>query len=214
MNEARRPKTTVLVADDNEAKRSLITDSLAGAADLELIGEARDGSEAVGLVGRLDPDVVLMDLRMPVLGGVDAIRRLRQEEGYEGRILAMADHQQGSCEYCDVDAPAASAAGADAVFVDWEYESRGRRYKPLDDLPGAIAGVLEGRRIVQPHDDVGSFPEEPSETILSGARFFVQAVEERDRLRGELRSERERARRLQEELDHPRGSVWARLFGR
>ena len=98
--------------------------------------------------------------------------------------------------------------------MDWEYESRGRRYKPLDDLPGAIAGVLEGRRIVQPYDDVGSFPEEPSETILSGARFFVQAVEERDRLREELRSERERARRLQEELDHPRGSVWARLFGR
>ena len=106
-----RAKTTVLVAEDYQTQRELIVDTLAGVADLEVVGEARDGAEAVELVRRFAPDVVLMDLRMPVLGGVEAVRRLRQE-GYPGRIMAMADYQPRSCKHRDVDAPAAQAAVA------------------------------------------------------------------------------------------------------
>ena len=106
-----RANTTVLVAEDDETQRFLITNSLAGVAALEVVGEARDGAEAVELVRRFAPDVVLIDLRMPIVGGVEAVRRLRQE-GYPGLIMAMADHQPRSCKHCDVDAPAAQAAVA------------------------------------------------------------------------------------------------------
>ncbi|MGY4098229.1 response regulator [Nocardia sp. R16R-3T] len=63
---------TVVVADDQTIVREGLTTVLSLLADIEVIGEARDGGEAVELVARLAPDVVLMDLRMPVLDGVAA----------------------------------------------------------------------------------------------------------------------------------------------
>ncbi|MFI6171048.1 response regulator [Nocardia sp. NPDC051052] len=63
---------TVVVADDQTIVREGLTTVLSLLPDIEVVGEARDGAEAVELVHRLAPDVVLMDLRMPVLDGVAA----------------------------------------------------------------------------------------------------------------------------------------------
>jgi DNA-binding NarL/FixJ family response regulator len=69
----------VLVADDHPVVRSGIVGLLAGAVDVEVVGEARDGDEAVRLALQLQPDVVLMDLRMPGLDGDEATARILRE---------------------------------------------------------------------------------------------------------------------------------------
>jgi DNA-binding NarL/FixJ family response regulator len=64
--------TTVLVVDDQSLIRQAVADILSSESDLEVVGEAVDGAQAVSLAQELRPDVVLMDIRMPVLDGIGA----------------------------------------------------------------------------------------------------------------------------------------------
>lgn len=67
---------SVIVADDQSLMRSGLAMLLDSAPDIEIVGEATDGAEAVKCAHRLQPDVVIMDIRMPVLDGVEATRRI------------------------------------------------------------------------------------------------------------------------------------------
>jgi DNA-binding NarL/FixJ family response regulator len=78
----------VLVADDQPLVRSGFRMVLEDRPDLELVGEAGDGAEAVSLAGRVDPDVILMDVRMPGVDGVEATRRL-VAAGTRARVLVL-----------------------------------------------------------------------------------------------------------------------------
>jgi len=69
--------TTVVVVDDHRLVRAGLRTIIDASGDLRVVGEAGDGAEAVTVVGELAPDVVLMDLSMPGVGGIEAIRRLR-----------------------------------------------------------------------------------------------------------------------------------------
>jgi DNA-binding NarL/FixJ family response regulator len=69
-----RPR--LLVVDDHDKLRAALVDLLVQAG-FEVAGEAADGADAVALAKQLEPDVVLMDLRMPVLGGLDATRLIK-----------------------------------------------------------------------------------------------------------------------------------------
>src|SRR3972149_502652 len=72
-------KIRVLVVDDHTIVRDGICALLSLAGDIEVIGEATNGSEALKKVGELHPDVVLMDIAMPVMGGLEATRRIGKE---------------------------------------------------------------------------------------------------------------------------------------
>jgi len=69
----------ILIADDHEVVRQGLRSFLEPDADLEVVGEAADGEEAIRLARRLRPDVVLMDLLMPGMDGVTATQIIRQE---------------------------------------------------------------------------------------------------------------------------------------
>ena len=72
-------KITVLVVDDHTIVRDGICALLALAGDIEVVGEATNGNEALNKVRELNPDVVLMDISMPIMGGLEATRRISKE---------------------------------------------------------------------------------------------------------------------------------------
>jgi DNA-binding NarL/FixJ family response regulator len=80
---------SVLIADDQELVRAGLEMIVDAHPDLELAGQAADGLEAVELAGRLEPDVVLMDIRMPELDGIEATRRIGERAGPLGPRIVM-----------------------------------------------------------------------------------------------------------------------------
>ncbi len=84
-------KIRVLVVDDHTIVRDGIIALLALVADIEVVGEAANGQEALQKATQLKPDVVLMDVAMPIIGGLEATRRLSQELP-DARVLALTQH--------------------------------------------------------------------------------------------------------------------------
>ena len=79
----------VLIADDSPLVRSGLRNVLSGEPNLEVVGEAIDGEEAVGKALRLAPGVVVMDVKMPRLDGIEATRRIVADAGDEPRVLML-----------------------------------------------------------------------------------------------------------------------------
>ncbi len=81
----------VVVADDQAVVRSGLRMILESQEDIEVMGEAANGAEVLELVRRLDPDVVLMDIQMPVVDGLEATRRLSRS-GLRARVLVLTTY--------------------------------------------------------------------------------------------------------------------------
>lgn len=87
--------TTVLVADDQSLIRQAVTDILTGQGGIEVVGEARDGREAVAAARALHPDVVLMDIRMPELDGIGATSEICADPALAGtRVLILTTFEE------------------------------------------------------------------------------------------------------------------------
>ncbi len=87
-------KIRVLIVDDEDISRLIIRTMLADAADIEVVGEVASGEEAVAQAAIFQPDVILMDLVMPVMNGVEASRRVLAERR-EARIVAFTSLKPG-----------------------------------------------------------------------------------------------------------------------
>ena len=85
-------KIRVLVVDDHAMFREGIRSLLEGYEDVEIVGEATEGSEAIEKVHQLAPQVVLMDIAMPVMGGLEATRRI-QKESPNTRVLVLTQYE-------------------------------------------------------------------------------------------------------------------------
>ena len=85
------PKIRVLIADDHGLMREGVKALLRATDDIEVVGEAEDGDEAIREVRRLDPEVVLMDVAMPGLGGLEATLAIRKEKP-EVKILVLTQY--------------------------------------------------------------------------------------------------------------------------
>jgi len=136
----------ILIADDHLIVREGLQTILETVEDLELIGEARDGMEAVQLSAELLPDVVLMDLRMPRMDGIEAIRQIKsQHPEIEIVILTTYDEdeyiiqglQAGARGYLLKD------SGRQALFDSIRAAARGESLLPsavIDKVVAHLAG--------------------------------------------------------------------------
>ncbi|HSV65653.1 MAG TPA: response regulator transcription factor [Mycobacteriales bacterium] len=141
----------VLIVDDHPVVRDGLRGIFTGDPDFEVVGEAGDGAEALARVGRQGADVVLMDLRMPRMGGVDAIRALR-ESAPAVRVLVLTTFDTDS----DV-LPAIEAGATGYLLKDAPAEELIRAvraaYRGESVLSPAVAGRLMGR-VREPTRDV------------------------------------------------------------
>lgn len=126
----------VLLADDQQLIRTALSMVIADLPDIEVVGEAADGEEAVALVDRLAPDVVVMDLRMPGTDGIEATRRITRGTGTEGtRIVILTTFDDDDHVY------GALRAGASGFLV---------KDMALDDILAAIRIVAAGDALIAP----------------------------------------------------------------
>ena len=124
----------ILLADDQELLRVGFRMVLQAQDGLEVVGEAGDGAEAVALTRELQPDVVLMDVRMPRVDGVEATRRLLEQDR-SPRVIVLTTFD------LDEYAFAAIRAGASAFLL---------KDAAPPDLLGAIRAVMAGDAVVAP----------------------------------------------------------------
>ena len=85
-------KISILIVDDHAILREGIRALLSVHEDLQVVGEASDGQEAIGAVERLDPDVVLMDIAMPGLGGIETTIELKKQ-GRRAKVLILSQYE-------------------------------------------------------------------------------------------------------------------------
>jgi DNA-binding NarL/FixJ family response regulator len=128
-----RPARLVIV-DDHELAREGLRDILTDVPDIEIVGEAADGQEALKLCRHAWPDLVLMDLRMPRMDGLEATREIKREYPKVG-VLVMTMHENP--DYL-LEALRAGAAGY--LLKDADH----------DDVVAAIRGVLSGESPIAP----------------------------------------------------------------
>ena len=123
--------TSVLVADDHPMFRAGMVTVLQDLDDIEVVGQATNGREAVELVGTLQPDVVLMDLRMPEVGGLEATARIKVEHPDTAVIVLTMDSDD------------------DSIFAALRAGARGYLLKEADglDIERAISGVARGEAV-------------------------------------------------------------------
>jgi DNA-binding NarL/FixJ family response regulator len=124
----------VLLADDQRVVREGLGTLLGLLEGIELVGTAADGEEAVALAGDLDPDVVLMDLRMPRVDGIEAIRRLA-ERGDRPRTIALTTYAD------DASVLGALRAGARGYLT---------KDAGADDIRAAVEAVARGEAALDP----------------------------------------------------------------
>jgi DNA-binding NarL/FixJ family response regulator len=126
--------TRVLVVDDDPLVRSALTLMLGGQPDLDVVGEAPDGRVAIALTAKLRPDVVLMDIRMPVLGGLEATRELHRQPD-PPRVIVLTTFD------ADEQVVGALAAGADGFLL---------KDTPPPEIVTAIRAVVAGDPMLSP----------------------------------------------------------------
>ena len=125
---------TLLVVDDHPVVRDGLRGMFQSAPGFRVLGEASNGVEAVALAAALDPDVILMDLRMPGGGGVAAIAELTRR-GARSRVLVLTTYDT------DSDTLPAIEAGATGYLL---------KDAPRDELFTAVRAAADGRTVLSP----------------------------------------------------------------
>ena len=158
----------VLLADDHAVVRQGFRMLLGSHSDLEIVGEAGNGREAVELASTLKPDVVVMDVTMPELNGIEATRRLTAENPHI-RVVALSMHK-------------------DSVYVREILRAGARGYllkeSVADDLVAAVRAVASGEGYLSPAisnavlDDYRRHVTNPIDLLSSREREVLQMLAE------------------------------------
>jgi DNA-binding NarL/FixJ family response regulator len=158
-------KIRVLVVDDHTLMRDGIRALLALAADIDVVGEAANGKDAIAEVGRLAPDVVLMDMAMPVMTGLEATRRIRRE--FPGsRVLALTQYDDSEYVIPLIEAGARGFISKMAAF---------------SELSSAIHAVHGGDSYLSPSAAAALVEECQQKPVAQGERDPYERLTDRER---------------------------------
>jgi DNA-binding NarL/FixJ family response regulator len=146
------PKYRIVIAEDHTILREGLRSLLSSSPDLEIVGEAGDGREAVRCVEKLKPDLILTDLSMPRMNGMEAIREIKKQSP-KTKILVLTVHKTE--EYI----LATLKAGADGYLLkDSTHHElmmgvknvlNGKHYISPEISEKVIEGYLEGRKTLK-----------------------------------------------------------------
>jgi DNA-binding NarL/FixJ family response regulator len=159
--------TRVLVADDHQLMREGTAALLAADARLEVVGLARDGREALALTAKRSPDVVLLDLNMPVLGGLEACAQLRRDHPETAVLVLTVSEEEpdlyaalrvGASGYLVKDMPPSELV--EAVLAVARGEPR-----IAAAMAGRMLAELGGRSPDTPDDPLGALSEREREVL-------------------------------------------------
>jgi NarL family two-component system response regulator LiaR len=141
----------VVVVDDHDLLREGVGAVIASYPDLDVVGEARTGEAAIDTVADLQPDVVVMDIVMPGMGGIEAIRHLREANAALG-IVALSSFSNGAQVRAAID------AGANGYLI-----------KSVDgeSLARAVRSAAEGTATFSPEITLALIGGEPSDQVAS-----------------------------------------------
>ncbi|MFF9026082.1 response regulator [Streptomyces iakyrus] len=170
----------VLLVDDHQVVRRGLRTFLEVQDDIEVVGEAADGAEGVDRAEELKPDVILMDVKMPGMDGVDALRRLR-ELANPARVLVVTSFTEQRTVV-----PALRAGAAGYVYKDVDP----------DALAGAIRSVQAGHILLQPEVAGALLAQEETNAGTGRAGSLTEREREVLGLIADGRSNREIARAL------------------
>jgi len=126
-------KIRLVIVDDHSLFRSGLVSLIQGMAGFEVVGEAGNGREALDVVRRTKPDVVLLDVNMPVMGGVETVQVLREHENCRILMLTISKSED--------DLFGAIAAGADGYLL---------KNATPEELSNAVLKVYEGMSVLAP----------------------------------------------------------------
>lgn len=153
---ANMKKISILIADDHAIVRTGLTSLLSTKPGLEVLGEARNGEDAVAKALRLKPDLVIMDLVMPKKGGVDAIREI-SEKMPGCRILVLTTFATSE------EMSKALANGAQSAIMKSASNS---------ELVAAIRATAEGKRVIS-QEISRMIAEDPPVPEISGRQLQI-----------------------------------------
>ena len=158
-------KIKVLVVDDHTLVRDGIRALLGLAADIEVVGEASNGKEALQKVKELAPDVVLMDLAMPIMGGLEATRRIRRQ--FPGtKVLALTQYDDSEYVIPVIEAGARGFITKMAAF---------------SELASAIQAVYRGESFLSPSAAAALVEEWQQKAPVEGEKDPYQQLTDRER---------------------------------
>jgi len=170
----------VLICDDQALVRAGFRKLLEAAPDIEVLGEAEDGIQAVDLTRRREPDIVLMDIRMPRLDGIEATRRIVAESRNAVRVLMLTTFANDQYVYNSL------RAGASAFLL---------KDAPPEELLAAIAVVARGDALLAPA---------VTRTVVEA---FVRSAPDRPELAGPLEELTTREREVLQLLARGRSNL-------
>jgi putative two-component system response regulator len=170
----------VLICDDSATSRAVLRDVLGGDPELEIVGEAVDGAACVELAALLRPNVVLMDVEMPVLDGVEATR-LVHEANPETRIIALTSNEGHETIVAMIEAGASAYALKGASLLELRRAMAATNGGYLDGR--LVPSVLE--QIVRLYHQERADATRLSEMSGGIVRALAGAVEARDGVTGD-----------------------------
>ncbi len=147
-------KYRIVIAEDHTILREGLRALLSSSSEFEVVGEAEDGHAAIHCVETLKPDLILMDLSMPRMSGMDAIREIKR--GFtEIKIVALTVHKTEEYVLATLKAGADGYVLKDATHAELLMALRsvlaGKRYLSPGISEKVIEGYLEGRKSVKTH---------------------------------------------------------------